>query len=391
MPVSTQVVPVSQMRILHLIATLAPESGGTAQACLEMASAIAVRGHQVSIYTTDWGEPARPLPAESTVAVETFPVQWPRVWKPSFGLAQALRRDISTFDVVHLHSLYLFHDWVGGDLAHGNGVPYIVSPHGLLDPYIWRRSRARKRLMELVFQDRVLRRAAAIHYTSDLERDISAPHDQGAPPRVVPLGVRLDGFESMPPAGHFARRFPATAGRRIVLFLSRLHEKKGLDLLIPAFAASRKSAPDLHLVIAGPDDGMLERAKELARQHQVENEVTFTGMLIGADKLAAFSAAAMFALPSYSENFGIAIVEAMAAGLPAIVSDQVNIHREIAGGGAVVVPCEVGAIARVIESLAADPVRLEQMAAAARETARKLYDWRNVAMSLENLYREFVR
>jgi len=379
------------MRILHLIATLAPESGGTAQACLEMASVIAARGHQVSIYTTDWGSPGRPLPAGSTVEIETFPVLWPRVWKPSIGLARTLRRDISTFDVVHLHSLYLFHDWIGGDLAHKSGVPYIVSPHGLLDPYIWRRSRARKRVMEITFQDRVLRRAAAIHYTSDLERDISAPYGQGAPPRVVPLGVRLDGFENLPPAEDFARRFPAAAGRRIVLFLSRVHEKKGLDLLIPAFAAARKSAPDLHLVIAGPDDGMLERARALARQHQVENEVTFTGMLIGTDKLAAFSAASMFVLPSYSENFGIAIVEAMAAGLPAIVSDQVNIHREIDGGGAVVVPCEVGAVTRAIESLAADPVRLNQMAAEARDTARKLYDWRNVAVSLEDLYREFAR
>jgi glycosyltransferase involved in cell wall biosynthesis len=379
------------MRILHLIATLAPESGGPAQACIEMASAVAARGHGVSIYTTDWGKPARPVPTGSTVAIKTFPVQWPRGWKPSVGLAQALRRDLPSFDVVHLHSLYLFHDWVGGDFAHQHGVPYIVRPHGLLDPYIRRRSRARKCLMEIAFQNRVLRRAAAIHYTSDLERDISARYDQGALTRVVPLGVRLDGFENMPPAHDFIRRFPATAGRRIVLFLSRVHEKKGLDLLIPAFAAARKSLPDLHLVIAGPDDGMLERARALARQHQVEDEVTFTGMLIGADKLAAFSAASMFALPSYSENFGIAIVEAMAAGLPAIVSDQVNIYREIEGGGAIVVPCEVGAVTRAIESLAADPVRLRQMAAEARETARKLYDWRNVAMSLENLYREFAR
>ncbi len=379
------------MRILHLIATLAPESGGPAQACIEMASAVAARGHEVSIYTTDWGEPARPLPTGSTVAIKTFPVQWPRGWKPSVGLAQALRRDLPSFDVVHLHSLYLFHDWVGGDFAHQHGVPYIVRPHGLLDPYIRRRSRARKCLMEIAFQNRVLRRAAAIHYTSDLERDISARYNQGALTRVVPLGVRLDGFENMPPADDFIRRFPATAGRRIVLFLSRVHEKKGLDLLIPAFAAARKSVPDLHLVIAGPDDGVLERARSLASQHQVKDEVTFTGMLIGADKLAAFSAASMFALPSYSENFGIAIVEAMAAGLPAIVSDQVNIYREIEGGGAIVVPCEVGAVTRAIESLAADPVRLRQMAAEARETARKLYDWRNVAMSLENLYREFAR
>jgi glycosyltransferase involved in cell wall biosynthesis len=379
------------MRILHLIATLAPESGGPAQACIEMASAVAARGHEVSIYTTDWGEPARPLPAGSTVTIKTFPVQWPRGWKPSLGLARALRRDLPSFDVLHLHTLYMFHDWVGGDLAHKYSVPYIVRPHGLLDPYIWRRSRGRKRVMEIIFQNRVLRRAAAIHYTSDLERDISAPYDQGAPPRVVPLGVRLDGFENLPPAADFARRFPAATGKRIVLFLSRVHEKKGLDLLIPAFAAARKSAPDLHLVIAGPDDGMLETARALARRHHVENDVTFTGMLIGADKLAAFSAASMFALPSYSENFGIAIVEAMAAGLPAIVSDQVNIYREIDGKGAIVVPCETAAVTRAIESLATDPARLGRMAIEARETTRRLYDWRNVAVALENLYREFAR
>ncbi len=379
------------MKILHLIATLAPESGGPAQACLEMAAAVAARGHQVSIYTTDFGAAPRPLPPGAAVDIKTFPVQSPRFWKPSTALARALGTDLPAFDVLHLHSLYLFHDWVGGDLARKHGVPYIVRPHGLLDPYIWRRSRLRKKVMEIAFQDRVLRNAAALHYTSDVERDISAPHAGPAPARVVPLGVKLDEVETLPSPEHFYRLFPETAGKRIVLFLSRLHEKKGLDLLVPAFAEARKTVPDLHLVLAGPDDGVAGRTVTLARQLGVEQNVTFTGMLVGQDKLSAFAAASMFALPSYSENFGIAVVEAMAARLPSIVSDQVNIYREISGRGAIVVPCEIPAVTRAIVDLASDPARAKAIGEQARATAKALYDWKNVAASLETMYAGVAR
>lgn len=380
------------MNILHVIATLAPESGGPAQACLEMATAVAARGHQVSIFTTDFGAPLEPfLAADDTVDIRVFPVQWPQEWKPSISMAHALADGLNYYDVVHLHSLYLFHDWVGGILAQRARVPYIVRPHGLLDPYIWQRHRPRKRLVEALFQTRVLNHAAAIHYTSELEREISAPYAGSAPARVVPLGVSLDSLENLPHREVFHAAFPATAGKRIVLFLSRLHEKKGLDLLVPAFAAVRQTAPDLHLVIAGPDDGVMARTRDAVRAHNLDADVTFTGMVTGELKLAAFSAAACFVLPSYSENFGIAVVEAMAAGLPAIISDQVNIHRDIGGQGAVVVPCDTAALTKAISDMVSDPVRMRAMGIEARATARRLYDWPNVAQSLEKLYGEVAR
>ena len=380
------------MNILHLIATLAPESGGPAQACLEMATAVAARGHQVSIFTTDYGAPLdRRLPADETVDIRVFPVQWPTNWKPSIPMAHFLVETMERYDVIHLHSLYLFHDWVGGILAQRARIPYIVRPHGLLDPYIWEHHRPRKRLVEVLFQTRVLNHAAAIHYTSELEREISGPYAGTAPSRVVPLGVSLENLENLPSAELFLRRFPAAAGKRIVLFLSRLHEKKGLDLLVPAFASAHRVAPELHLVIAGPDDGVLAATRDRVAAHGIDAAVTFTGMLRGEDKLAAFAAASMFVLPSYSENFGIAVVEAMAAGLPAIVSDQVNIHRDISGQGAIVVPCEVAPLARAIGELAGDPVRTRAMGVEARATARRLYDWPNVAATLEKFYAEVAR
>jgi glycosyltransferase involved in cell wall biosynthesis len=383
------------MRILHLIATLARESGGPAQACLEMARAVAARGHDVAICTTNWpGRGAEPVPTslplrQDGVTITYFPVLPPRAWKPSLAMARALGRDLAGFDVVHLHSLYLFHDWLGGRLCRRFGVPYIVRPHGMLDPYIRNHHRGRKRVMELLFQDRVLRHAAAVHYTSEVEREISRPFDQGAPARIVPLGVDLAGFDALPPAERFHGCFPETRGRRIVLFLSRLHFKKGLDLLLPAFARLAADDASLHLVIAGPDDGMLDQCKAWARRDSIHDRVTFTGMLRGEDKLAAFAAASVFALPSYSENFGIAVVEAMAAGLPVVISDQVNIWREVqAGGGALVVRCDADKLALALGAVLRDPALAADMARKARATVRRLYHWDSVAAALEAMYAE---
>jgi glycosyltransferase involved in cell wall biosynthesis len=383
------------MRILHLIATLDRESGGPAQACLEMARAVAARGHDVAICTTNWASNGvEPVPTkvplqQDGIKVTYFPVHFPRVWKPSLAMVPALRRDLPGFDVVHLHSLYMFHDWLGGHLCRRSGVPYIVRPHGMLDPYIRKRHRGRKQLMELLFQNRVLRHATAIHYTSDVEREISQPFDGGAPARIVPLGVNLAGFDALPPAERFHARFPETRNRRVVLFLSRLHFKKGLDLLIPAFARVAADDPSLHLVIAGPDDGMLDQCKAWARRDGIPDKVTFTGMLRGEDKLSAFAAASLFTLPSYSENFGIAVVEAMAAGLPVVISDQVNIWREVQqGGGALVVRCDEHKLALALSTVLGDPAVAADMADKARETVRRRYRWESVAAALETMYAE---
>lgn len=382
------------MRILHLIATLDRESGGPAQACIEMARAVTTRGHQVAICTTDWSAAGRePVPTkvplqQDGVNVTYFPVHFPRIWKPSLPMIGALRKELHGYDVVHLHSLYMFHDWLGGYLCRRFGVPYIVRPHGMLDPYIRRRHRARKRLMEVLFQDGVLRRAAAIHYTSDVEREISQPFACGAPAHVVPLGVDLAEFDSLPPAEGFHIRFPETRGRRIVLFLGRLHFKKGLDLLIPAFARLANEDPSLHLVIAGPDDGMLDQCRAWVRRDGIPDKVTFTGMLRGEDKLAAFAAASVFALPSYSENFGIAVVEAMAAGRPVVISDQVNIWREVQQGGAMVIDCDQHKLAGALSAVLRDPALAADMSRKARDAVRRLYHWDSVAAALEAMYVE---
>ncbi|MEO8558584.1 MAG: glycosyltransferase [Rhodospirillales bacterium] len=382
------------MRILHVIATLDPESGGPAQACLEMAKITADQGHDVAIFTTDYavggsdGCPANFEPF-SNLDIRLFPVQPPRQWKKSTRLHNALRSEVATFDVVHIHSLYLFHNWAAVRACRKANVPYIIRPHGLLDPYIHRRHRLRKRLMEMAFQNRALRWAATIHYTADLERDISQPYACGAKSAVVPLGVDIPSPSVIPLRTALANKFPETANKTVLLFLGRLHQKKGLDLLIPALQQARAARPDLHLVLAGPDGGALADTMRSIAACNLADHVTIAGMLRGDDKAMAFAGADFFVLPSYSENFAIAAAEAMAYGLPVIVSDQINIHPDITAAGAgLVIDCSVTSLANAIRAMA--KTDRQAMGERAQALAADKYSWPAVGKALEQLYTSVI-
>jgi glycosyltransferase involved in cell wall biosynthesis len=165
-----------------------------------------------------------------------------------------------------------------------------------------------------------------------------------------------------------------------------------LDLLVQAFAALARERPDLHLVVAGPDDdGWGEQVRAWAREEQVLDRVTFTGMLLGDAKLAVLRDAEIFALPSYSENFGIAVVEALACGLPVVISDKVNIWREIAAARAgVVVPCAVAPLAAALAAVLDDAAARQEMADRGRRLAQGSFSWDQIAMRLVEGYHKVI-
>ena len=260
-------------------------------------------------------------------------------------MRRALARDLPGFDLLHLHSLYLFHDWAAGNLAMRIAKPYLVRPHGSLDPYIFRRHRLKKAIFDLWFQNRVLAGASAIHYTAKRRCIWPSPTSHGAPGVVIPNGIDPADYAQLPPQGTFRARHPEIGDRQILLFLSRINFKKGLDIL--AGAVGRLKRDDVHLVIAGPDGGYLAETRRFVAEAGIAARTTFTGMLTGQDKLAAFADAALFVLPSYSENFGIAVVEAMACGVPVLISDKVNIWREVVADGAGhAAPCDAARLCR---------------------------------------------
>ena len=382
------------MKILHVIASLAPRYGGPPKACWEMARAVAQLGHEVSIYTTNQdgpGELAVPLGQpvwQEGVEIRYFPIQPPRFWGTSLPLALGLRHKVPASDLVHIHSLYFFHSLVAGHYCRQNAIPYLVRPHGTLDPFIYRRHRWRKRLVEHLFEHRNIRRAAALHFTTAEEQALAAPYTFDTPGLVVPLGIGAHEFAAMPEPGSFRRRHPEIGDKRIILFFGRVNFKKGLDILAKAFGAVARRRQDVHLVIAGPDnEGWGARVRTWLGEEGVLGRTTFTGMLLGPDKLAVLRDASMFVLPSYSENFGLAVIETMAAGLPAIISDKVNIWREVESAGAgKVIPCEAGKLTEAILDLLDKPEMARQMGQQGQALVRDEFQWPDIAVRLQETY-----
>ena len=173
------------------------------------------------------------------------------------------------------------------------------------------------------------------------------------------------------------------------MFLGRINFKKGLDIL--AASVGRLAREDLHLVIAGPDGGYLAETKRFVAAAGIESRTSFVGMLQGEAKLGAFADASLFLLPSYSENFGISVIEAMACGLPVVISENVNIWREVVADGAgLAAPCDAAQFAQRIAELIDDPARLARMGEAGRASVAKRYDWASIGKRLEAVYAAIV-
>jgi glycosyltransferase involved in cell wall biosynthesis len=214
---------------------------------------------------------------------------------------------------------------------------------------------------------------------------------------IIPNGLNPNNYQILPPKGSFRKSHPETSLKKLILFLGRISFKKGLDILIPAFIRLSMKHPDYNLVVSGPDnEGIVERIIFELQQAGLPTEgpnsrITITGMISGDEKLAALNDADVFVLPSYSENFGIAVIEAMICGLPVIISDKVNIWREVVTDKAGIAgPCDINWFADAIESLLEQPEKRHEMGLAGIASVKKRYDWKNIAIQLENAYFDII-
>jgi glycosyltransferase involved in cell wall biosynthesis len=323
--------------------------------------------------------------------VRLFPALPPGRLVFSPAMFVQLKRAARDFDVVHIHSLFLFPQFAAWRAARRARVPYIVSPRGALDPWLRRRNATVKAIADAAWQRRFLEQAALLHLTSGEEARQAAGVAPRVPRAVVPNGVRWSEYERLPSADAFRHAYLHGNDAPIVLFMGRISAKKGIDLLVRAFAAVRREFGDAWLVIAGPDDERLTRSlRALALHEGVADRVVFTGMLRGDAKLAALAAADVWALPSRGENFGNAVVEAMAASRAVLVSAEVNIAMDIALASAgVVAERSVDAFAEGITMLLRDGSARTALGVAARAFAQR-YDWARVAPQLAAMYESVV-
>ena len=358
------------LKVLHVIPSVSLKHGGPSYAIKAYANALKSQGVETLVVTTDDdGDGVRfdvPLGAVIKRDGNSHIFFHCNIfaYKISFSLRRWLDRHVREFDMVHIHALFSFSSFAAARASRKRGVPYIVRPLGVLSRWgIKNRRPLLKRFWLRFIELPLLRSAAAIHYTTEAERDeANAIHPALAelPSFVVPIPVELPINRGA--AGDFVRLFPKAGGKKLVLFLSRLDAKKGLDLLLQAFQEVKEVEPESLLVIAGSGEKRYtESLHRLAEQLRIAEDILWTGHLGPAEKSAAFAAATVFVLPSHSENFGIVAAEALAAGVPTVLSDQVAIARDLAAANAAVVvsrnPRELGAA--IVQLLRNDQIRNE--------------------------------
>ena len=379
------------MNILHVVPTYLPATryGGPIYSVHGLCRALAARGHQVHVFTTNVdGSGDSDVPLEKPVAVDGmrvwyFPSRWGRrlYWSPAMG--RELGRRIRGFEVVHLHSVFLWPTLAAARAARAAGVPYVLSPRGMLvRDLVRRKSRWLKTAWIALVERRNLEQAAAIHVTSAAEAE-----------ELERFGLRLPTVWEVPngidePTPWSSETLsPAVAevltGTRFLLVLGRVSWKKGIDRALRALP----SVPDVALVIAGNDEeGYTPRLRELAANLGVDDRVRFVGQVSGADKEALLCSAAVLLLPSYSENFGNVVLEALIRGRPVVVTPEVGAAAVVEEcGGGMVVPGEPQSLGAAIASVLARP---EHTLVDPERKARVLdrYRWARIAEQMEARY-----
>lgn len=328
------------MRILHVITTLDPSHGGPPEGLRQLAQAVTRFGASISVATLD---------APHSEWLKRFPAQV-HALGPAYShyhyaprYREWLARHHHEFDAVVVNGLWQYHGYATRAVMRRAGRSYFVFTHGMLDPW-FRRRYPLKHLKKWLYwpwgEYRVLRDAAAVLFTCEEESRLAPQSFWLYRARARTVGYGIAEPEGRPDwqVRAFRRRYRAVNGRRLLLYLARLHEKKGCDLLIDAFAEAARTDEALLLMMAGPGEpAYVERLQSQARRRGVESRILWPGMLRDDLKWGALRAAEAFALTSHQENFGIAVVEALACGTPVIISDQVNIWREIEQDGAGIV------------------------------------------------------
>jgi glycosyltransferase involved in cell wall biosynthesis len=384
------------MKIVHVITTMDPDKGGPQAVVMRLAAAQANLGHAVHVVsqadTQTLGHVAR--------LGEAIPGFQHIVWHavPPGRLEEVLCRKarpllariLADAHQVHLHGVWEPILVFAAAIAARNGVPYCVCPAGMLDIWSLAQKPWKKRLALALGCRRMLDRAAFIHALNRDEAELMRPLGLKAPAEIIPNGVFTEEFEHLPSAKTFPALIGLKAERRFVLFLSRLHYKKGLDLLANAFQRVAQECPDVDLVVAGPDGGAEDDFRDLVRRFGLERRVFMVGPLYGETKLQAFVSAACFCLPSRQEGFSVAITEALACGTPVVITRACHFPEvAVAGAGAVVALDARDVATALVETLSNAPAA-RAMGQNGRRLVFENYTWPRIAQLTIGLYEAYA-
>lgn len=382
------------MRIVHYLSTIRLESGGVIRAVLDMSEQFTARGHDVTLLTFDHAD----VPASWVAGGPGLPCVQKLAGRYSqwAGLTRSFTRQVDACladaDVVHMHVPWDYVCCRIAAVARRRDVPYVVALHGMLDDWCMEQGGWKKRLYLALAGRRLLENAAAVHCTCRLEAEQSRRWYPRGRVAVVPLIFNPAAFRQLP-GPELARRSFASAlgddGEPVVLFLSRLHSKKRLDLLIEAAARLREIGPACRFVIAGTGEPDYEQAmRRLVAARGVADRVSFVGFVSGQEKISLFQACDLFVLPTDQDTWPFALIEPLACGLPLVTTRGVDIWEDLeSSGGAVIVETQPANLAETIKALVEDPKRRRTMGRSGRAWVLDTLDPDRVVDRYEAMYR----
>lgn len=368
--------------------------GGPPRSILGLCRELPHHGIDVNVMTTTAGGPDRELPPATEpveyegVPVRYFPLAEPRRFWNAPALRRALAREVPSYDVVHVHGLWNMPAWDAARLARRAGVPYVISPRGMLEREALAIGRGRKAIAFRLIERRNIRSAAWLHATSTREVETLEAASLEPPIVYAPNGVDVD---ELTPGDVTAtlRRFSIDAGDRIILFLGRIHPIKRLDLIADCVGCLQPRMPNVRVVVAGPDsDGLRARIEPQFAMARVP--VTWTGAVAGSDKANLLAAASVLVSCSDSESFGLSVAEAMAAGTPVLVTRTCPWQEVEQEGAGRWVPQDASAMAEALDEILADDARARLMGERGRALVARRYTWSAAAQVIADGYRTAV-
>jgi glycosyltransferase involved in cell wall biosynthesis len=313
------------VRIAHVTSSISRIGAGVSKVVRDLSEAQAGNDDAIHIFTLMDQFTHVDQPNHAGITLSACPV----TFAPRFGYSRPLQRTLSehagSIDVIHLHGLWMYPNQAAGIIARKSAIPYIMSPHGMLDSRSLNLKKWKKLLVRSAFEDRNIKNAACLHACSEMEAEHIRQFGYAGPIAIIPSGLALSELHNSssvtPVKCPSLQKFPQLGNKKILLYLSRLHEQKGLNFLLEAWQSVSGNFPDWHLVIAGDGEpAYVAELQRTVREAELTDSVTFTGPVHGDDKWGLLKKANIFVLPTYSENFGLVVAEALACGVPVITT-----------------------------------------------------------------------
>ncbi|WP_460204803.1 glycosyltransferase [Scytonema sp. NUACC21] len=384
------------MKILIFTPYLGSNYGGTSKAVKELVEAVSRFETRVDLVTTNANHSEKlSVPINKWIECKNYRIKYFRCWNRndfiiSLPLMLWLIKHVKDYDIVHTNTVFApiisFVHW----LCRLYQIPYIITPHGMLEPWALSYKAWKKKLYYNFFEKPVFQSSSAIQVIANSEAtNVKSLGLKNV--AIVPNGIHRQEFINQPDPEVFYQEFPATRNQTLILFLGRIDPKKGLDLLAPAFAKVHKLFPQTHLLVAGPDIiGFLPKVENYFIQAGCIDAVTFTGMLTGKLKSAALAAASLYVAPSYSEGFSMSVLEGMASGLPCVITTGCNFPEAKIAKAAHIVDINADAIADGLIQCLNYPQKAEAMGKRARDFIFQNYTWEGAAKKLLQLYKSIL-